>query len=499
MRAAVLCLALLNACGAYDDLPLLEVGHVEPSEVEPGGALRIHGRGFPLGREPEIALRGFAYRPGSKKVEFEARLTGVVQSESLIEIPFDAPFLDALGGRATVDGELRVAFPAADGHREVFASQRVRIDFLPDTPTELRARSIRQERTSTEPIIARAFGLELSREELGTVGVGVISVDAGSLAAKQGVRPGDTVVGLDGLRIYSWRDFVPDPSTSESTVFLTRDGLRGVHALRWPHEVTERSIDRIDLAFFVFLGLILGWVSPAALGIRMRFSSVAWTAWMTRSSLALVFAALLITVSSLQWATMWILALGTFAALFTLATKDRAGGSSFALAVVSTLTVMSLARTAHIPVIVAAQNPPFLHWYLFQSPASFLAFAVYLHALGAVSNSSRLSASLYGAAAAVLAAVLFLGGMHTQSVGQGIGLLFVKALAVLVAAQGFQLDPKAAATMSALGLALAAVDFSVDLDAVFPQWSALVVGCICVLAARALVPRLRPTSSPVSA
>ena len=87
MRAAALFVILLSACSGYDNLALLEVASIEPPEIEAGGTLRIHGRGFPLGRAPEIRLRGSVYRPGMRASSVDARLAGQVVSESLIEIP----------------------------------------------------------------------------------------------------------------------------------------------------------------------------------------------------------------------------------------------------------------------------------------------------------------------------------------------------------------------------------------------------------------------------
>jgi hypothetical protein len=324
----------------------------------------------------------------------------------------------------------------------------------------------------------------------------VVAVDPEGFAAIQGVKPEDTLVGLDGMSLYSWRDFVPDPSKSESTVLVARDGLRGVHALRWPHEATERSVDPIALGLFVLLGLLLGWVSPAVLCVRARPSKVSLSAWLIRSSLVLIFAALLLCFPAVQWTTMWILGLGTFAALFTLATRHRAGAFSFAFAVIATLTIMLLARTASISVIVAAQSPPALRWYLFQSPASFCAFGAYLYALGAVSSRSALSSSLYSAAAAVLGAALFLGGWPLAGSVAGIAALVGKAAAIWLAAQLFDMSRKVAATCAGLGLGLALAGLLVDLGALFPQWSALAVGCVCAVAVRALVPPLRRELAP---
>ena len=499
MRAVVFFVILLSACRGYDDLALLEVERIEPPEIETGGTLRIHGHGFPLGRAPDILLRGSIYRPGMRASRIDARLEGEVRSESLIEIPVAEELIEALGGRASVDGELRVGFRAADQHRDVFSAQRVRVDFLPDTTAQLRADGVTGGQASV-PLDAQSFGVELSREELGAVGVDVLSVDPDGLAASQGMKPGDTIVGLDGMSLYSRRDFLPDPSRSESTVLVSRAGLRGVHALRWPHQATERSADPVAVGLFVLLGLFLGWLSPATLCLRARPSKASLPSWLMGSTLVLVFAALLLFVSALQWTTMWILGLGTFAALFTLATRHRDGASSFAFAVIATLTVMLLARTASISLIMAAQSPSVLRWYLFQFPASFFAFAAYLHALGAVGARPNFSALLYSAAAAVLGAALFLGGWPLGGGPvAGIVALSVKSAGLVIAARAVQMSPRITAACSGLGIGLALLGFVVDLGSLFPQWGALSIGAVCTLAARALVPPLRREAAPVMA
>ena len=196
---------------------------------------------------------------------------------------------------------------------------------------------------------------------------------------------------------------------------------------------------------------------------------------------------------------MWILALGTFAALFALATRERAGTTSFALAVGATLTVMLVAGTASVIEIVGAQGPEMLRWYVFQSPASSLAFVAYLVALGAVCARPRLSASLYAAPAAVLGAALFLGGWPLSSSLIGIAVLAGKAALLLLAAHAVEMPAKVAAAVCLAGLALGVLGLSVDLGALFPQWSALAVGVFCALGARAVAPPLRRTSAPVPA
>ena len=497
MRAVLFSLLLLTACSGYDDLALLELESVEPPEIEPGTILRIRGNGFPLGRSPQIVLRGDVFRPGTPKQSLDAELLGQVRSGSLIEVPIGAELLDALGGRATLDGELRVGFRAADEQRDVFAAERVRLDFLPDTASQLMAEAADDHvEAALQP---SAFGITLSHEELGTPGVRVTAVEPGSLADRQGVLPEDRVVGLDGLTIYARRDFEPDPSRSDSTVFVRRDGLRGVHALRWPHEATTQAADPLELTVFVLLGLLFAWISPLALSVRPHYAQIPRTAWAARLGLVAAFSALMLFVPTLQWATMWILGLGTFAALFALATRERLGTQSLAFAVGSVLSVMLLAQTASIAEIIGAQGPEALRWYAFQSPASVLAFVVYLHALGLVSARPRLSASLYAAPAAVLGAVLFVGGWPLADPWLGVAVLSVKAVLLLLAAGALQLRQRLALGIGFTALALAMAGWLIDFDALVPQWSAMSVGVICALVLRAVVPPLRRVSAPVPA
>jgi hypothetical protein len=74
-------------------------------------------------------------------------------------------------------------------------------------------------------------------------------------------------------------------------------------------------------------------------------------------------------------------------------------------------------------------------------------------------------------------------------------LLVGKAATLLLVAQVFDMSRQAAATCAGLGLGLALLGFLVDLGALFPQWSALAVGCVCAVGTRALVPPLRRESA----
>ena len=497
MRVAVLfALLLSSACSAYDDLRLLDVQEIEPPQIEPGGTLRIHGEGFPLGRSAVVSLRGTLHRPGVPASPLDVRLRAEVETETLIEVPIDAELMRSIGGRATLEGSLRLIFRAANDRRDVFAEQPVLVDFLPDTSVQLRTEPNGDE--PVQSIDGHHFGVALSREESGTVGVRIESVDPHSFAATQGVRPGDTLVGLDGMRLYSWRDFFPDPSRTESSVWVARPGLAGVHMLRWPHEATERRADPLTFGVLLLFGLLLGWLSPMALQLG-KAPSASTEVWLTRLSLVLVFVAALFCESALEWTTIWILVLGLLASLFSLAARDRVAITSFAFAVLSTLTIMLLARTASIASIVAVQGGTALDWYLFRTPASTLAFGSYLYALGQLGGQSRISASLYASAAAVLGAALFLGGWETAEPVLGISLLVAKAGAILLGARFFRMSREVAISVLGLGLSLALLGAWAGTDVLLPYWSPVAVGCIGALIVRSIIPAFHRPSVPAVA
>ncbi len=155
--------------------------------------------------------------------------------------------------------------------------------------------------------------------------------------------------------------------------------------------------------------------------------------------------------------------------------------------------------TADIREIIAAQGPGPLRWHAFRTPASSLAFLVYLHALGLISARPRLSASLYVAPAAVLGAVLFLGGWPLADSWVGLAVLAAKSVLLLLAAGGLTIPSKvaASASMAAIGLVLAG--WLVDFDLLLPQWSAMILGVLGALGLRVLLPPLRGASAPVPA
>jgi len=496
MRTVFLAMLLVCGCGSYDDLALLDLEHIEPSEIEAGITLRIHGDGFALGQAPRLALSGTIHQPGAPSVSRRVALVGVVRSATLIEVSITEALIETMGGRVTFDGELRVSFPSADGRRDVYAVEPVQLNFLPETRMQLRSAGLDRE---PEAVLSAAeFGIELSREELGTAGVRVESVEPGSLAERQGMEAGDVVVALDGVSTYRSSDFVPDPSRAESKVLVMREGLRGTHSLRWPHQVTEHRGEPLTLLLFALLGALLGWTSPAPLVLRERRETWSLPTWTARVVAAAAFSAFMLFVPSLHWVTMWVLVLGTFAALYALATRDPKATSSFAIAVGAALALMLEVRSADIADILGAQAPGLLRWYVFQTPSATLAFGGYLVALSLI-GERRLSAILYEAPMSVLGAVLFLGGWPLSVTFAGVGIVLGKALVFAFVARSIRVRPEVGAWLSGLGFALGLAGFAVDLDALFPEWSSLAVGLTGAFVVRGLFRPLRRSGVPIPA
>lgn len=493
MRLAALLILLAAGCSGYDDVALLELQAVEPSLLEGGAKLGLHGQGFPLGQIPEVTLEGELFRPGAASTPLRTELEGTVKSELLIEVPVDEALIARMGGRATFRGFVRVSFRAADDRRDVFARKQVRLDFLPDTSTQLRAEAAgTSAETESERLGAEAFGVGLANEYYAEPGVRVTYVQDGSLAAEQGMLAGDIVVALDGVHLYHRRDFVADPSQTESVLLVRRSGLPSVYELRWPHEASVYRASSLAMLVFALTGLLLGWASPAWLVWR-RPAQLGVRRWFTDAAFIAAFGTILSFVSLLQWTTPWILLLGLLSLGVAYVGRRKPRFIRFSFVLVAIVALMTLVGTSSIASIVAQQGPAPLSWWLLQSPAAGLVFLAQLHGLGDCRDRARLGASAYCAAAAVLGAALFMGGWAPAPAPWGALWLALKALAILIAARLLRLQDGVVAVFAAVGLALAVA--SPWIGVTHPEWGAMALGFFLALLGRALLPLLRHSAA----
>ncbi len=208
-------------CGAERDSELLDVEGVSPARVSPGQSLRVDGRGFPERREGTVRLDGLRRTPGGavEEIRYEAPVRA---EDGAVRLPIDARLLEAMGGRATFRGEVRVSFPSAAGGGRLYGVAReVVVDFLPDTGTDL-ARDL--DRARRGRAVAQRLGVALDEEERFEGGLRITAVEEGSVAASLGMAEGDRIVAMDGLRLYAITDLVPAPGIEATVLEVMRDG-----------------------------------------------------------------------------------------------------------------------------------------------------------------------------------------------------------------------------------------------------------------------------------
>ena len=492
MRGRWLLLLVVAGCSPYDDVALIDFTAVTPERIEPGATLTLHGHGFPLGRVPSVEFDGSLSAPGAPPFKKRFTVIGEVRSESRVDVPIDSTFLAQLGRRATFDGRVTIAFRAVASKRRIFATRDVLIDFLPETSVQLRAQV---EGEVAPHLDERAFGVRLSTEDSDLPGVRVVDVRPDTFASRQGVRAKDVLIRLDGVRLYSRRDFVPDPSRTESTVHLRRAGLPGLHALRWPHAATEPNAPPFDLALSLLVGVLLGWFSPARLPwhgapptpIRARLVEISLLAILALAARFIPF---------MQWTPLWIAGLAVLATGAAYVGLARRAAAGFTYGLVAIAIATWVARGSNLADIVESQGPLPIAWSAFRVPAATAALVLYLHGLGKVSDGSRPIMAIYGTAGAILGAVLFLGGWASVP-PFGPVFLAIKGWVVLMLSRALRIEEQPARAVALFALGLAAFTDRLDGIGIAPLWGWLVVGFLVGLSLDAILPAR--TSEPVPA
>ncbi len=216
-------LVLVVACQhAPPSAELLQLEELSPTQVDPGTTLTIRARGLPAGREGRLRLRGQFYRPAEAPRTIDVEIVARAVADTQAEADLDRATIARLGGRGTLRGEAMLSFEAVGGG-EVRGRLPIELDVGPADVAALRVHARREQTAPAELGVVLADDPFQARVE---------EVLEGSLAAHAGVRPGDRLIALGGLRIRSGADLAPSPGAGELVV--ERPGVAGTLTLRLP-------------------------------------------------------------------------------------------------------------------------------------------------------------------------------------------------------------------------------------------------------------------------
>ena len=267
---------LVAACSVAQDAHLIDLHEVSPTSVETGGMLALEGRGFPAGRVGEARLRGRFVQPGERAREVDVPFTVRAVNDARCEGELDARTVAALGGRGTFHGDLWVRFEGVD-HNRVTGRMAIELDVgeLGVDPERTRERRQRDHQS--------ALGLTLDEET--SDGLKVVSLTAGGIAERAGVREGDRLVALGGLRLRSAADLLLPPE--DRTLVVEREGLAAELALALP-----RAAHRPSSFWLLLLIPLAAWVmGPGGRAIRALTPATRRPSWPRLGWMAAVSAA----------------------------------------------------------------------------------------------------------------------------------------------------------------------------------------------------------------
>lgn len=246
LRVALLVGLVAGALGCQDEVipELVKVTDVVPREAEVGDRLEIAGVGFPQGRTAKITFRGELRRPGERPRSAKITTEGLVTSQSRIELvmndALEAAFCDR-GDQAvhtTFVGSIEVAFAGAVRGGPPIAG------VLDDATLDLRPVSVRahkaQELTREGRAVAAHLGLDLEP----AVGRLVVrTVAPRSHGERAGIRPGDAILALGGVRTRELADLATAEEHAAEVRLLRGDPPRE-HVREVPLEGLHLTIPR---------------------------------------------------------------------------------------------------------------------------------------------------------------------------------------------------------------------------------------------------------------
>lgn len=200
-------------CALESPPSTLEIADIEPREVDVGERLEIVGRGFPVGRPAHVSFRGEAHRAGQDPIRVRVDVEATAESSERVDLLVGEALAGPVCGlgeaatHATFRGELTVAFePAHPGTAPLVGrAGLVVLDVRPGAPSPLARRRAEDEGRKTLAFL----GIQIADRVPATGGILLAGIVPGSRAEGAGLRAGEVLAEVDGVRVGSLADVVP--------------------------------------------------------------------------------------------------------------------------------------------------------------------------------------------------------------------------------------------------------------------------------------------------
>lgn len=250
---AFLILGVCVGCASQKTPDLLEINRLTPGAIETDSEIQINGSGFPENRPGKLILEGVAHTPARPPRLVTWELPLVAESSSTLIARPDARILrDFTEGAAhlTFRGTARVYFSPIIAGRPPLRGTKddIVLDLF-----------VTSGGVAEDPKGFLEFlGLKLDADLV------VVEMTSESVADRAGLRVGDRLHTLDGVRLDSPRDFLPQAQAETSVIEFSRSGFVGVGQVqvdRTNFQLLESGMAARALSLLAGVALALIWAA----------------------------------------------------------------------------------------------------------------------------------------------------------------------------------------------------------------------------------------------
>lgn len=268
---AVVCAAVTTTaagCSVADDARLLQLRGVEAGDVVLGESLRVLGRGFPAGAACRVVLRGRLFEPGRPPRTIDVALSAQATSDEEILAIVRETSLPMKSSHATFVGDVVVRFdarlPGSVTSSVSGVSGTVKDESFDFVRADVNVAERYAHLRAAQHTLS-ALGIVLEEDQENDTGLTLHWAAEQSVAARAGLRQGDVLTHLDGLRLRTVADFVAPPGASRLKV-----GVK--YSDRSRQEVVELRLPGVGASGLDYAG------ATSALAVVFALMAVAWLA-----------------------------------------------------------------------------------------------------------------------------------------------------------------------------------------------------------------------------